>query len=79
MKNLTKQQLLVITKIENLLNLKMIDKCYFLKNKIISFEFNYKNLEHLKDFNNKLNEVLLKYKIGNCQLNGGKGLVIIIN
>lgn len=79
MKNLTKKQLLIINKIENLLNLKMVDKCSFLKNKIISFKFDYKNLEHLKEFNNQLNEVLVKYKIGKCQLNGGQGLAIIIS
>jgi len=77
MKKLTKKQIEIINKIENLLNISILSNCSFLKNKFINLNSNL-NQDEKRNFINFLNANLKKYNFCSFENNGGFGIAIIL-
>ena len=75
---LTKKQKEVIAKIENLLNIKILDKCSAIKRKAINYA-NFTDLEAQKNYIDFLNISLIDYNFCKIEPNGCRGIAIILN
>ena len=75
---LTKKQKEVIAKIENLLNIKILDKCSAIKRKAINYA-NFTDLEEQRIYIDFLNRSLKNYNFCKMEPNGFRGIAIILN
>ena len=77
MKNLTKKQIEIINRIENLLNISILSNCSFLKNKLIILDSNL-NQDKKRNFIDFLNANLKKYNFCRFENNGCSSIAIIL-
>jgi hypothetical protein len=75
---LTTKQKEVIVKIENLLNIKILDKCSAINKKAINYS-NFTNLEAQRNYIDFLNISLINYNFCKIESNGCRGIAIILN
>ena len=75
---LTKKQKEVIAKIENLLNIKILDKCSAINRKAINYA-NFTDLEEQRIYIDFLNRSLKNYNFCKMEPNGFRGIAIILN
>ena len=75
---LTSKQKEVIVKIENLLNIKILDKCGAINRKAINYS-NFTTMEAQKNYIDFLNKSLINYNFCKVEPNGCRGIAIILN
>jgi hypothetical protein len=77
MKNLTKKQLEVINRIENILSISILQNCSYLRNNVIKCSTGM-DQERQMHYINYLNRSLQPYDFCRVESNGGLGIAIII-